>query len=164
MNAGDLLMLQRRYPEAIRSLDQALEIEPGMRPAHLRRALALAFADRPTKATESLEGALAISGEDAMYLEYLALVESLGGNRAAAEDAASRLQAIADGGAQVSPWPLARAWAAAGQEATAIGHLRRAFEQRSTSMPFLAVSPVFEELRKHPDVRELIGKVGVPAL
>lgn len=164
MNAGDLLVLQRRYLEAVRSLEQALEIEPGMRPAHLRKALAFALSDSPIQARASLDDALAIAGEDAMSLEYLALVESFCGNQDAARDAANRLQAIADGGAHVSPWPLARAWAASGQEAMAVSYLRRAFEQRSTSMPFLGVSPVFDKLRKHPQVRDLMVKVGVPAL
>jgi len=163
MNAGDLLILQRRYPEAIRSLAQALELEPGMRPAHLRQALAYALHGKSENARNSLDRALEVSSVDAMYLEYRALVEGLLNNTKRAVEAAKDLQAIADTGGAISPWPLARAWAMAGDEKKAIAYLEQAYNEHSSSMPFLGQTPVFDNLRNNTKVRELMDKIGIPA-
>ena len=66
MNAGDILILQRRYGEAIKCLMQALEIEPQMRPAWFRLALAYALLGEHVTARDALQKARDIGDEDAV--------------------------------------------------------------------------------------------------
>jgi hypothetical protein len=69
---------------------------------------------------------------------------------------------MAEGGTQVSSWGLARAWAAAGDEDAALACLARACAQRSTSMPFLGASPIFDSLREQEAAKNLMRQVGLP--
>lgn len=162
MNAGDLLILQRRYGEAIQCLSQALELEPGMRPACLRMALAYALDRKHDEAAGMLRQAESMVAIDGPYLEYRALVASEAGNHAAAHASAGELQDLASGGGEIRPWSLARAWAAAGDADRAIENLEEAYRQRSSSMPFLEQTPALRSIRNRPEVRDLMKRVGIP--
>ena len=162
MNAGDHLILQHRFREAIRTLGTALEIDDRFRPGLLRLALAEAFDGQADAARASLERCRSISGEDLFYLEYRAIVEGRCGDVGAARQAAEKLQHEAGRAGRKLPWPLARAWVSAGEHERAIAHLREAFEERSGSMPFLGHTPVFDPVRDRPEVQELMRRVGLP--
>lgn len=162
MNSGDHLILQNRFAEAVQALGQALDIEPGFRPAQLRLALALAFLGRKEDAMSCLDAVHATGGEDAAYLEFLSIVQGVLGQRGAATATAGRLERLSGSISAVTPWARARAWAAAGDAPQAIRRLQDAFETRSSSMPFLGITPVFSEIRGLPAVRELLGRIGLP--
>ena len=163
MNAGDLLILLGRFTEAINSLDRALDLEPTMRPVLLRKALAFALIGEFNHARDSLAMALHASPEDAMSIEYETIIESLAGNIEKSKELAARLEAISESGVHVAPWQLARAFAASRDDDKCVGYLRKAYEDRSTSMPFLGASPVFKDLRQHPSVVRLLEEIGVPS-
>lgn len=162
MNAGDLLILQRRYAEAASSLEQALELERDLRPVWLRLAWALALQGSHGDAATALNQAAALNEEDAAYFEYKALVESERGKAVAARAAANELELRASRGDGVQPWSLARAMAAAGDADRAIAYLEKAYETRSSSMPFLGQTPAFRCIRERPEVRGLMAKAGLP--
>jgi len=161
MNAGDHLILQRRYGEAIRVLQEALDIDPAFRPACLRLALALAFNGSATAARDCLAQAQRPGERDGPYLEYEAIVMGSAGQTALAERAASELQELADRTGNVLPWSLARAWAATGRTEQAVGWLEKSFSGRSSSMPFLAATPVLDSIRSHVRVRQMTAKLGL---
>jgi len=161
MNTGDHLILQRRFGEAIQSLESALGIEPRFRPACLRLSLAYAFNDQADKSRSCLENARQMGGEDALFHEYLAIAEGRAGNGDRALDAATRLQQMADESGNVLPWSLARAWASAGQPDKAVAYLQAAFDSHSSSMPFLGVTPVLDSIRHLPAVQDLMRKAGL---
>ena len=50
----------------------------------------------------------------------------------------------------------------AGEPDLAIEQLNRAFDGRSSSMPFLGATPVFENLRQTERVQQLMKKIGIP--
>jgi TolB-like protein/tetratricopeptide (TPR) repeat protein len=160
MNAGDHLILQRRFPEAIGVLHSALDIESRFRPGCLRLALAQACDGQPDAARASLERCLEMAGEDLFYLEYKAIVEGRCGRIATAVKAAEALQDKAERAGRELPWALARAWVSAQQPERAVAYLQRAFETRSSSMPFLGFTPVFDPIREHPQVREWVARIG----
>lgn len=162
MNAGDLLILQRRFGEAAQCLSQALEIEPAMRPARLRLALAFALGGGHGQALQMLEVAEQEAGRDPAYYEYRALVTAQAGKHDEARASAGRLEELRGEGAGVQPWSLARAWAAAGDADKAIACLEEAFRARSSSMPFLGQTPVLQSLRDRPEVRDLMERIGLP--
>jgi len=158
MNSGDHLILQHRFGEAAHALAAALDIDPSFRPARLRLAMALAFDGRQDDALACLSVAGAERGEDAAYYEYLAIARGALGLTEDAADAARRLENQTTG---VTPWALARAWASAGDSVRAIRYLRAAFDARSSSVPFLGVTPVFRGLRKLPEIKQLMDKLGL---
>jgi len=162
MNSGDHLILQNRFAEAAQALADALSIEPSFRPARLRLALARAFEGRDDEAQQCLQDARAGDGEDAAYLEYLAIVHGVLGRVDSAGDAADRLDRLSGTTSGVTPWALARAWAAAGDTVRAMGYLEAAREARSSSMPFLGVTPVFSGLRALAAFRRLMEGIGLP--
>lgn len=162
MNAGDHLILQQRYQEAIRSLTTAIELNPAFRPAILRLALAHALNDDPRQARICLERAVELGGQDRFYLEFVAITEGQAGNWETAVTAASQLEAMSGQGMDVLPWSQARAWASAGDADKAIEYLLEAYETRSSSMPFLGKTPIFNPIRHLPEVRALMEKVGLP--
>jgi tetratricopeptide (TPR) repeat protein len=161
MNAGDILILQRRYGEAIRSLSQAMELEPNFRPACLRLALAHVLNDENQQAWECLQRALELGEEDAVYHEYRSLIAGHVGKQDEALDSASTLSEMSENGQNILPWSMARAWAAAGNESRAIKSLVLAYETHSSSMPFLGQTPMFNSIRHHPEVRQLMKKTGL---
>lgn len=162
MNAGDLLILQRRYGEAIICLSQALELQSVFRPACLRLALAQALHGQDEAAGKTMDQAASMAEVDAVFQEYQALVCNSCDDHQGALMAARAVEQFADNGAQVLPWSLARAWAAAGDKERAIENLQRAFESHSSSMPFLGQTPVFEGIRAQPEVQRMMNDVGLP--
>jgi tetratricopeptide (TPR) repeat protein len=57
MNAGDFLMLARRYAEAVTQLQKTLAMNPGFVPARLRLAEAFAYAGDPAAALAEVDRA-----------------------------------------------------------------------------------------------------------
>ena len=164
MNAGDLLILQRRYGEAIKSLMQALELEPGFRPACLRLALAYSLHGQHQEATTKLRAALRLGGEDAQFFEYQAMIRAQAGDDVTAKISARKLQKMSDDGEVVLPWALARAWAAAGEPDIAVGFLEQAYSSASSSIPFLGQTPLLHSVRDRAEVQELIKRIGLPSI
>lgn len=161
MNAGDHLILQHRFGEAVSALRSAIDIDKGFRPAWLRLSLALAFDGRGAEARECLEQARRLGGKDAGYFEYLAIAEGRVGKAEAARHAAEELEKLVTQGQAVLPWSLARAWASAGDADQAVNYLRAALAMRSSSMPFLGVTPVFDSIRNLEGVQEVMRQVGL---
>lgn len=163
MNAGDVLILQRRYGEAINSLVQALELEPQLRPACLRLGLAYALNGQHNEAIETMLIALKLGGDDALYHEYMALIYGQAGDLEKACAESEILLKMANIGERVLPWSLARAWAASGNDERAIIYLNQALESRSSSVPFLGQSPMFQSVRQYPEVQKLMALAGLPS-
>jgi tetratricopeptide (TPR) repeat protein len=162
MNSGDHLILQCRFAEAVQALTEALRIEPSFRPARLRMALALAFEGQGQQALACIRDTRSMGGEDAACLEYLAIVQGALGQTDAAGDTATRLENLREESTAVTPWALARAWASAGEQKRAIRYLQAAYEARSSSIPFLGITPVFGKVRELPEAQELMARIGLP--
>lgn len=58
-------------------------------------------------------------------------------------------------------YEMAKLYLALGDRAEALSWLRRAYDQRSHSIVFLAVDPQLEPLRKDREFRDLLLKTGV---
>jgi hypothetical protein len=62
-----------------------------------------------------------------------------------------------------SAFAMAVATLGAGAPDEALGHLERAFAERSDSMVILRVYPLLDPLRDHPRFRALVDRVRIPA-
>jgi TolB-like protein/Tfp pilus assembly protein PilF len=162
MNMGDHLLLQGRYEEAVQALERALEIAPDHRPSGLRLAWALALAGRHEAAGARLAQHGDATSADSQWLEYAAMLAGLRGDAALAGEHHAALKRLSDT-ERVAPWLLARAAAAAGEVDEAFAWLERAALERSSSMPFLLVTPAFRSLHGDPRLTALAAKLGLPA-
>ena len=162
MNMGDHLILQRRYEEAAAALRSALALSPRHRPSALRLCWALALAGEQDEALELLEGLRREGEDDPQWHEYAALVAGLRQDPSAARREFEWLEKAA-GSRRVSPWTLARAACAAGREQSAIDWLEQAAGQRSSSLPFMLVTPAFDALHGNERFISLGRVLGLPA-
>jgi len=161
MNLGDHLILQGRYAEAVQALERALEIVPGHRPSGFRLAWALGLAGRHAEARRRLEQLGDAAAADAQWLEYAAMLAGLAGDARVARERYASLKKLAET-ENVPPWPLARAAAAADEADEAMAWLERAAQQRSSSVPFLLVTPALESLRDDSRLLGLAVRLGLP--
>jgi len=160
MNLGDHMILQRRWSDAVGALRRALELAPGHRPSQFRLAWALALGSRGDAARETLAACRVDGSTDAAWLEYAALVEGACGDaRTAAmhDDALVRLGASQ----RVSAWSIARSAAAAGRREAALAALNAAVRERSSSLPFLRLTPAFEILHGEARFEALCRSLGL---
>jgi TolB-like protein/Tfp pilus assembly protein PilF len=162
MNMGDHLILQRRYEDAVAALRSALALSPQHRPSALRLSWALALAgeqDEPLALLESLRPEL---DGDLQWHEYAALVAGLRADPSAAMRESRWLERVAKS-RRVPPWTLARAACAAGRQEAAIDWLEQAADQRSSSLPFMLVTPAFDSLHENGRFISLGRALGLPA-
>lgn len=146
MNLGDHMLLQRRWTDAVRALERGLELEPKHRPSRLRLAWAHALGGDAPAARAQIAACASTGEPDATWLEWAAMVEAACGDVPAAtahDDALRRLASTQ----RVSAWARARAAAAAGRSDDALDALAAAAQERSSSWPFLRLSPAFANLR-----------------
>lgn len=149
MNVGDHLVLQRRYSDAVEAFRKVLDLVPDHRPSRLRLSWALALAQEAAAALEALDAAGPIDDDDGQWFEYAALVSGSAARGEEAQRHFERLLRISNS-AYVSPWSLARAAAGAGDADEGIRWLEEAQRSRSTSFPFVNVTPALDSLRNHP--------------
>ena len=162
MNVGDHRILSGRYRAAVEALEQAQRLSPGHRPSALRLAWAAALAGIPDLANDTLARLQpAGASPDAQWLEYEAVVAAALGDSARAAAAADALEQLARS-RFVTSWGRARALAAAGRSAAAIAALSDCLRDRSSSVPFMAITPAFTALASEPDFRELVRRAGLP--
>ncbi len=154
MNVADHLVLMGAAQEAVEQLRETLKLAPDHVPSRVRCAWALALVGDSAAADGILEELRAQHMHTAAYREYAAIVSGLNGNR---ETAQRWFEALQQGSEFATPWSLARAAAHAGQVESALSCLATALEQRSSSAPFLAVTPAFVSLHDHPRWPELIA-------
>ena len=62
----------------------------------------------------------------------------------------------------VSPWHIARLYAAAGKHDQAFEWLERAFEEREPNMPYLKAYPQFDDLHGDPRFQDLLRRMNLP--
>lgn len=161
MNLGDHRILAGRFAQAMEALEQAQRLAPGHRPSGLRLAWAAALAGDAGRARAVMDGLKPDGGvTDVAWLEYGALVAAALDDAAGANESAAALEALA-GSRFVSPWGLARAFAAAGRRREAIALLGRCVEERSSSVPFMAVTPAFRTLHGEPAFAALLQRAGL---
>lgn len=161
MNVGDHMLLQRRYADAVTALDRTLGLSPDHRPAALRRCWAMALDDRSTAAREQLDAIGPLDDADAPWHEYAALAAGASGDTVTAARHHDVMTAIAER-RHLSPWSLARAAAAAQRNDAALAWIETAAQERSSSVPFMRITPAFDALHDDERFRTLAASLGLP--
>lgn len=162
MNLGDHMILQKRYSDAVQALGKALEIAPGHRPSLLRTCWALALSRQPAAAITLLDSLEPAGEADPQWHEYGALVAAAAGDARGALHHYAALERLSDA-RPVPAWTMARAAAAADQHDAAIAWIEAAARNRSSSMPFLFLTPAFDALHANARFQALGAALPAPA-
>lgn len=146
------------FEAAIGHLRKALEIDGGFALAHAFLGEACIQAGRFDEGMEHLETAVKLYSENTNMLASYGCAAAVSGKPEVARDVLSRLRDIA-GTRYVSAYDFAGLEAALGNQAPAVDALKKAVQERSYLLIYLAHDPVFAELRDHPEVLALLSQV-----
>jgi serine/threonine-protein kinase len=150
----------RQYDEAIETLSQTLELDPDLVPAQMWLGLACARRSMHDEAIETLERAVELSERSPLPLAMLAQTRAAAGQLAEATQIQAELGKISER-IYVPPYHIAASHAAGGQTGQAIAYLRRAVERRDMWCLFLAIDPVWDEIRDDTRFAKLTGQIGL---
>jgi serine/threonine-protein kinase len=144
-----------RYDQAIRQARGALDINPHFYQAQSMLGASMQKKGRLPEARAALQAAMSEYAGDADARAHLAVVEAALGRGGAIQDAIAAL-----GQRPGASHELAYLYLALGDRSRAFEFLQKAFDDRSSDMPFLDVDPAFDSLRSDPRYAGLRRKMG----
>jgi TolB-like protein/Flp pilus assembly protein TadD len=154
---GMILYLARRFDEARECLQRALDLDN-----HFLLHFRLAFVDlqsaRTEQAIEGMRQAVALSGNSTETLTGLAQACATAGRTTEMASIVDRLTGEGET-RYVSPYNLARVYAAARHAERAFDWLERAFNEHNPDLIELTMDPVFDALRIDPRFADLVKRV-----
>ena len=154
-----ILYLARRYDQSLAGLRTALEIDPDYFLLHFRLGLVLAQTSALPQAIDEMTRSVALSARSTETLTGLAQVY-------AASGMGREMQAVVDELAEqsadryVSPYNLARVFAAARDGGRTFEWLERAYAERNPDLIELRAEPVFDGVRVDPRFPDLLRRIG----
>ena len=157
---GFVYWMARRYDQAIEQTAKALELDPGFAPAHALRCWA-AQHTAPELAVDAAQNAVRCSPGAVMYLATLGESYAAAGNP---QEAQKMLDHLHDLSKQqyVTPYFLARIYAALGRKEEALHSLEAGYLERTCSLVFMKVDPRLDELRIEPRFQDLMRRMNFP--
>ena len=150
----------RRYDDAIRAIDEAVEISADAALGIYFRGLALTELGRTAEAVESLERAAAADPASVEMIAALACAHARGGDAARARALLADLR-TRQRERYVSGSLLAQVHAALGEREEALREIERAAEERAADLTWIAVRPGLDPLRGEPRFDAVLRRVGV---
>ncbi len=152
---GRICYFRREYTRAHQYLGEALELEPGLAPAHLARGLVFLQEDQPERSLEDFQEGLRAWSDAGPLLSALRLTL-----RQDPSDPPTLLERLdrPRGASDLPPFSLAILSAFIGDSASTLDSLERAARDRSEYVVFLDVDPLFDFLHGHPRFRTCDAK------
>jgi TolB-like protein/tetratricopeptide (TPR) repeat protein len=162
-NVGRPLLFARRYNEAIKQFNRALEIDPEFWLTHWLLAWAYIELQDGPSAIRHATTAARMSQHPA---SQLLLAEA--GWVAGESETVARMMAAMPGsvyaGRYVSAFRIARVFARMNRVQLTLEWLERSFEERSlASTTFITLDPVFDSVRSHPRFVQCVNHLGLKA-
>ncbi len=156
---GDVLFYARRYEQAIHYYERCIEMDPGFRAAQTDLARAYEHVGRLDEAIELFERP-GPDGAARAPSAGLAILQLRKGDRVQAQGTLEAALALPG---YVSPYGIASYHAIAGDRATALDWLERAYAQRDGTMFWIKVHPRLDGLRGEPRFRVLLAGMKLDA-
>jgi serine/threonine protein kinase/Tfp pilus assembly protein PilF len=156
---GIVLYNARRYEECIKTLTDALDLEPGITPAQAMLGCAYVAAGQPAKGVECLKRA-AVEGNP-VVLSHLVWAYTQVGQRLEAEQIFEQLQTRRE---QESVCALCLAWCCAnlGRCDEAFDWLDQSMRERCLELVGLNAEPMFDAIRDDPRFESIVRAIGLP--
>lgn len=152
---------RRDFDAAVQQCRRTIELNPNFEQAWLWGGSAHEAAGRYAEALEMLQTAADLSRRSAIVLTALGRAHALSGDLSAARQIVEELHR--DHAGYLPAYEMAKLHLALREPAEALTWLRRAYDERSHSLVFLAVDPQLDPLRSDPGFRDLLVKTGVSA-
>ena len=158
---GFVYWMARRHDQAIEQVEKALELDPGFAPAHAVHCWAALSKLMPEIAISAAQNAVRCSPGAVMYLASLGECYAALGNR---QEAQKMLDHLHDLSKQqyVTPYFLARIYAALGRKEEALHSLEAGYVERTSSLVFMKVDARLDELRTEPRFQDLMRRMNFP--
>jgi DNA-binding winged helix-turn-helix (wHTH) protein/TolB-like protein/Tfp pilus assembly protein PilF len=156
---GMVLSYERRYDEAIAQLEKTLETNAALPTAHVYIAHAYLRRGDPD---EALRHIAQVASPTPGSMGYVGQIHALSGRRREALGEIERLVSLSKE-RYVPAYDVATIYAALGDVDQTFVWLERAFEDRSTLIPWLPWDAVFDGIRSDPRYSALIARLNVGA-
>jgi TolB-like protein/Flp pilus assembly protein TadD len=157
-SVGMIHYLAQDYDGALVALRKGLEIDPAHYVSHLRVGLVCLQKGLTNEAIDAMRQAVHHSGGSTEALTGLAQAHAVAGDKAAME---MIIKGLGEGSHRyVSPYNVARVYAAIGDKGRALDWLERAFQEHNPDLIELTREPSFGSLRAEAKFRELVERIG----
>lgn len=157
---GYILLLSRRFEEALNHYCQLLEKEPGFYRIHTAIGRVYGFLGRYDESVAALLRGRQIAPDVPSIAGALGQTHALAGRE---EEARRELQLLHDmsGRIAVSPTCFALIHAGLGENAKALDYLEEARDRRELSLTSIGVHPAYDSLREEPRFQQLLKRIGL---
>jgi len=151
----------RRFDQAVDISRQTKQMDARYLFAYYNAARAMGQKQMYEQAISEMNEAIAIGGRQPYLLAELGYNYAASGRK---DEARRLLDELATRSAKefVDPYPLAFVYCALGDKDKALSSLEKAYEARSTWMPWIKVEPKFDSLRSEPRYAALLSRLGFP--
>ncbi|MGH9872514.1 MAG: TPR end-of-group domain-containing protein [Pyrinomonadaceae bacterium] len=148
----------RRYDQAIDFSRETLKMEQGYVFARYNAARALGQKQMHEQAIAELKKAMELWGRSAVVLSELGYNYAVSGRKAEARKLLDELKRRS-AHEYIDAYPVAFIYVGLGEQEEALRSLQKAYEARSTWMPWLRVEPKFDSLRSDPRFIDLLKRL-----
>ena len=158
--AGVTSHLARRFDDAIRHYQNALELDPDFTWAHMYLAQALEQKGCYPEALKEFDTAIRLAGGSDCVTAMKAHAHAMAGDRDAAENLLAPLRHASSGKCAPS-YDIAATYAALGNREHAVHWLQRACSERNMKLFSLSADPRFDSLREASQFRQIVLHLGL---
>lgn len=159
--AGWILYLGRHYDQAIDQYRGTLEMDSNFALAHAYLGRAYVRTGNYEQAILECQTATRLSEGHPFYTAWLGYAYAMAGNRKEALRILNDLEVISRR-KYVAAHDIAVIYAGLGEQSKALEWLKKAYDERSSTVLQLAVEPEFDSLRPDPRFQDLLHRVGFP--
>jgi eukaryotic-like serine/threonine-protein kinase len=152
----------RQYDQAIEQLRKTLELDPNFMAAHFRLGLVYEQKGMYEEAIAEFRKARTISENNPFVIAGLGHVYGLSGNRNKAQELISELKELSNR-RYVSAYDMAVIYSGLGERDQAFAWLEKAYQERSGSLVYLKVEPVFDPIRSDRRFADLLQRMRLPS-
>ena len=155
---GMILYLARRLPESLEALRKGLEMDPNHFLLHFRLGLVAMQSGFTRDAIEETQRAVELSGRSTETLAGLAQAYAASGMAVEMDDVLREILGQTD--RYVSPYNIARVFAAHRDPERTFEWLERAYDDRNPDLIELRTEPVFDSVRADARFADLLCRIG----
>jgi len=158
-DVATLLVIARRYDEAIEHAKKTIELEPNFAVAHFALGMAYEQKEKSGGAIAAFQKAVEFSGGNTAFKSNLAHAYAVAGRRS---DAVAILNELKDRSKHefLNPSEIALIYVGLDQKDQAMVWLEKAYGGRFD--PVILTWPAFDPLRSDPRFQDLVRRIGLP--
>jgi TolB-like protein/Tfp pilus assembly protein PilF len=159
---GFVYLVSRRYDHAVAQFMKTIELDDTFAPAHCYLGLAYMYKSMHEPAIAAMQKGFQLAHGSSFLLTWLGEAYAAAGYAEKAQKILGQLNELSKQ-RYVTPYFVARIYAALGKKGEALTWLETAYEERAPFMIYLKIDPRFDDLRPHPRFQDLLRRMNFPA-